>query len=515
MKKYKLLAIFLAIGVAAGFWVDISSRRAGRRMGAAAAKSEEAAPSRVYEMGADGRPAAAAKAMVMKAAMEAVPKPAKNYKLSGDIKQEDLLRILLDAVGGNTAVSELKPSEWDLDWGEDADRRATKTFYRDNAKKEKISLDAYLLGSPGNFREVALRGSLRFCDFPSQDALLADLRKEGFEVKSPTVPVYGFGSAFWRSVYEVRKGGLSGLTYYVSPTGVSGCLELSLRDGKVAEALPLKGFSFHAMFPPAIPPKLLADLESGGAAKTIPDWARVKEIAVSTGVLYAGDLEVLAKAYAGVPSPAAGEAQGAAVSVFKAHLIMQLFLRGSYYETNPNEGGGGKPFRKIMDENGIKYSESHYGGVLPEKQFGIDIYERAPASYWGQYAFLRNLAGGYGGGEFDYGLRTDEPIKLGGEFLEKHPDSPFYADVLFQLGRAYETLYNQGFSADSCDQYSGKDCAALASAHEKNREKTLEIYEAVLSAPGGGKYREFIDSIVPRLKVRGKTYCYDHFPRSD
>ena len=37
------------------------------------------------------------------------------------------------------------------------------------------------------------------------DALLADLRKEGFEVKSPTGPVYGFGSAFWRSVYEVKS----------------------------------------------------------------------------------------------------------------------------------------------------------------------------------------------------------------------------------------------------------------------------------------------------------------------
>ncbi len=503
---YKNRQIFVALILcAAGALAYVSLKRntaVGESAAAAAAAAEEAAPPE------------AARAMVLKAAVEAVPKPAKNYKLSGDIKQEDLLRNLLDAVGGNTAVPELKAADWDLDWSEEADRRATKTFYKDGANKDKISLDAYLLGTPDNFREVTLRGFMRFCDYPSQDALLADLRKDGFEVKSPTGPVHGFGSAFWRSVYDVRKGGLAGRTYYVSPTGVSGCLELSLRNDKVAEALPLKEFSFSAMFPPAIPPKLIADLESRGAAGTIPDWARLKEIAVSTGVLYARDLEVLAKAYSGAPS-ATGEEQAAGVSVLKAHLIMQLFLRGSYYETNPDEGGGGKPFRKIMEENGIKYTESHYGGVFPEKQFGIDIYERAPASYWGQYAFLRYLAGGFGGGEFDYGLRSDRPIKLGEEFLKKHPDSPFYADVLFQLGRAYETLYDQGFSAGSCDQYAGKDCAELAAAQEKNRKKVLETYAAVLAAPGGGKYKEFIDTIAPRLKVRGKTYCYDYFPRSD
>lgn len=505
MKNYRLLlaALILCAAVALAYIALNINTASGEGAAMAAAAAEEAVP------------AEAARAMVMKAEMGAVPRAEKEYKLPGGIKQEDLLRTLLDAVGGNIAVSEMKTSDWDLDWREDADRRATKTFYRDSANKEKISLDAYLTGPAGDYREAVLRGFMRFCTYPSQDALLADLRKEGFEVKSPTGPVYGFGSAFWRSVYEVRKGGVSGRTYYVSPTGVSGCLELSLRNDKVADALPLKEFSFSSLFPPALPPKLLAELESGGAAKAIPDWARVKEIAVSTGVLYARDLEVLAKAYAAVPTTTVGEEQESAAGVFKAHLVMQLFIGGSYYETNPGEGGGGKSFRKIMEENGIKYTESHYGGVLPEKQFKIDIYERSPASYWGQYAFLRHLAGGFGGSEFEYGLRTDQPIKLCGEFLEKYPDSPFYADVLFQQGRAYETLYNQGFTAGACDQYAGKDCSELAAAQERNREKVLAIYEAVLSAPGGAKYKEFIDTIVPRLKVRGKTYCYDYFPRSD
>lgn len=513
MKKYPLLLIAMAFCAAAGVWAYIALK--GSVPGGEASAAAEQVAGRVYEAGPDGRPAEAAKAMVMKAAMGAVPKPEKSYKLSGEIEQEDLLRTLLDAVSGNTAVSELKQADWDMDWREDADRRATKTFYRDSANREKISLDAYLTGPVGNYREAVLRGSLRVCTNPSQGDLLETLRKEGFEVKSPTAPVHGFGSAYWRSVFELRRGGLSGLTYYVVPTGVTGCLELSLRDGKVADSLPLKEFSFSALFPLVLPPELLADLESGGAAKLVPDWEGMNKIAVSTGVLYARDLEVLAKAYAGISASAAVGEQGAAIGVLKSHLIMQLFWRGSYYETNPNEGGGGKPFRQIMDENGIKYYESHYGGVFPEKQFKIDIYEKSPSSYWGQYAFLRHLAGAPGGEDFNYGLQTDQPIKLGGEFLKDYPDSPFYSDVLFLVGRAYETLYNQGFTAGGCDRYAGKDCSELAAAQEKNREKTLDIFAAVLAAPGGAKYKEFIDTIVPRLKVRGKTYCYDYFPRSD
>ena len=366
--------------------------------------------------------------------------PEKHYKLPPDTSQDTLLKELLKNLSASVPVSELKETYWDFDWSDNYSvKQNTKTLYRDNALKDRIMLQSWLVGSPADFREVVLRGSLRVCRDPSQANLLETLRSEGFEVAAPTVPVHGFGSNYWRSVYAVRRGGLSGLTYYVVPTGVTGCLELFLNDEKIDGAVPLKDFSFNAMFPPALPPKLLSDLESGGTAKLVPDWEKLKEIAVSTGVLYARDLEVLAKAYAWASQSAAGEEQAAAIGVLKAHLIMQLFVRGSYYETNPGEGGGGRPFRKIMEENGIKCYESHYGGLLTEKQFKLDLYERSPGSYWGQYAFLRHLAGGFGGGEFDYGLRTDQPIKLGGEFLAKHPNSPFYADVLFLLGRAYES----------------------------------------------------------------------------
>lgn len=444
------------------------------------------------------------------------PRQKKHYKLPPEAGQEDLLQELLKALAANVPVSELKEADWDFDWTDNHSAwQNTKTLYKDNEHKDRVILQSWLVGSPSDFKELVLRGSLRVCRQPVQASLLEVLRSEGFEITAPTYTVHGFGSNYWRSVYELRRGSLSGLTYYVVPTGVTGCLELFLKDSKIGRAVPLKEFSFNAMFPYGLPSKLISDLESGGTAKLVPDWAKVKEIAVSTGVLYARDLEVLAKAYAWVPPAAMGEEQSAAVSVFKAHLIMQLFIRGSYYETNPNEGGGGKPFRKIMEENGVKYFESHYGGVFSEKQFGIEIYERAPSSYWGQYAFVWHMAGGFGDEDFNYGLMTDRPIKLGGEFLEKHPGSPFYADVLFLRGRAYETLYEQGFSAVACDQYAGKPCAELVAGQEQNRVKALESYAAVLAAPGGAKYREFIDGITPRLKTRGKTYCYQFFPRSD
>lgn len=498
IRRTLLLFVFAALAAGALLYVSLkkSSPDSGR-----APEYEEAAPAAVASM--------------IKMA-EPEPRQEKHYKLPPDAGQEALLQELLKALSANVPVSELKEADWDFDWSDNhAVRQNTKTLYRDNELKNRVMLQAWLVGSPAEPRELVLRGTLRVCRQPVQASLLETLRSEGFEVAAPTVPVHGFGSNYWRSIYNVRRGTLSGLTYYVVPTGVTGCLELFLNDSKIESALPLKDFSFSALFPPALPPKLLSDLEGGGTAKLIPDWARVKEIAVSTGVLYARDLEALGKAYAGASSSSVGEEQGAVVSVFKAHLIMQLFWRGSYYETNPGEGGGGKPFRKIMEENGIKYFESHYGGVFPEKQFKIDIYERSPGAYWGQYAFLRHLAGGLGGEDFNYGLQTDRPIKLGGEFLKEHPDSPFYADVLFLVGRAYETLYNQGFSAVSCDEYSGKGCAELAAGQEKNRAKALEIYAAVLAAPGGAKYKEFIDGIVPRLKIRGKTYCYEFFPRSD
>lgn len=497
-RKILLLVVFAAL--AAGVYLYVSLKKSS--------------PAAKYspEYG-EGVPMAVASVEKM---AETEQRPEKHYKLPPDAGQEALLKELLKTVSSNVAVSELKEADWDFDWSDNPSAwQNVKTLYKDNELKDRVMLQSWLLGSPTDFREVVLSGSLRVCRQPVQASLLEVLRSEGFEITVPTAPVHGFGSNYWRSVYGVRRGSLTGLTYYVVPTGVTGCLELFLKDRKIESAVPLKDFSFNAMFPPALPPKLISDLESGGTAKLVPDWAKAKEIAVSTGVLYARDLEVLARAYSAVSTSTAGEEQGAVVSVFKAHLIMQLFIRGSYYETNPNEGGGGKPFRKIMDENGVKYFESHYGGVFSEKQFGIDIYERSPGSYWGQYAFLRHLAGGYGSDDFDYGLRTDQPIKLGGEFLEKHPDSPFYTDVLFLVGRAYETLYEQGFSAESCDQYAGKPCAELVAGQEQNRVKALEIYAAVPAAPGGAKYKEFIDGIVPRLKTRGKTYCYQFFPRSD
>lgn len=518
MKKYGLIVIFLTIGVAAGLWVDISSRRAGRRMGAAASSSSaavaEQAAGRVYEAGPDGRPAEAARAMVMKAAMGAVPKPEKVYKLSGDIKQEDLLKALFDAVSGNTAASELKPSDWALDWSEqESYSRSTKTFYRSGPQKDKVLLDAFLLGKDGAFTEVVLRGSLRICTDPSQGDLLETLRKEGFEVKSPTASVHGFGSAYWRSVFEVRKGGLSGLTYYVVPTGVTGCLELQLKDGKIGEALPPADFKFNALFPAELSPKLIADLEGAGIAGILGgDWEKVKGVFASTGALSMQETETLGVAYSALSRAAVKDEIAPAFGVLRGILVRQIFSRGPQYTP---EGATSPAFVKMLGQNAIGYEESHYGGVYPKKQYALELYEAAPEAYWGQYVFLRNMYAAFSDESCYYGLLTDQPIRRGGEFVEKHPGSPFYADVLFLLGRAYETLYNQGFSDEACDQYADKQCGELAAGWEGNRAKAIEIYGKVLSIPSGEKYRPFIDKILPRLKVGGRSYCYDYFPRCD
>lgn len=56
------------------------------------------------------------------------------------------------------------------------------------------------------------------------------------------------------------------------------------------------------------------------------------------------------------------------------------------------------------------------------------------------------MAGGFCNETCAYGLRTDKPIAEGEKIFEAHPDSPFAPDVMFLLGQAYETLYNQGLS---------------------------------------------------------------------
>jgi hypothetical protein len=510
MGKYRYFIIGLVLCASAAIWAYLELTKNAASGTASAAARAAAGGGRVYEAGPDGRPASA---MVMKAAMGAVPKPEKVYKLSGDIKQEDLLKTLLGAVSENTAAAGLKSEDWDMDWGEDSDTRSTKTFYRSGPQKDRVSLDAFLLGTSGAYGEVVLRASLRVCSNPSQGDLLEALRKEGFEVKSPTSPVHGFGSNYWRSIFEVRRGGLSGLTYYVAPTGVTGCLELQLRDKKIAEALPAADFTFSAMFPPDLSPRLTADLEGAGIAGILGgDWEKVKGVFASTAALSRQETEILGKAYAALAKAVVKAGQDPAFGVLRGHLVRRIFGSGDQYgpngETNPL-------FVKMLVRDGIGHKESHYGGVYPEKQYALELYEAAPESYWGQYVFLRNMDGGFSGEDCYYGLLTEQPIKRGSEFIGKHPRSPFLADVLFLLGQAYETLYNQGFSAEAGDEYAGRQRAELAAGFEGNRAKATELYGKVLSAPGGEKYKPFIDKILPRLRVGGRSYCHHYFPRCD
>lgn len=509
MRKYSLLFLLFLFFPVAGWWIYSRLNNAS--------DSGIHTEARGSAGGEDGIARGSAIASAIK---EAVPNPpaARKYNLSDDVKQEELLEAVLSSVSGNIPVHSLTGQGWENDWGEGgADRKSAKTFYKSSAGKDKVILYSYLSRAGTDYIETVMRGYMQKCVYPVQDDLIRTLRKEGFNVEEPTAPVHGFGSAYWRSVYQVRRGGLDGLTYYESPTGISGCLNFVLTDVKREKALFTVEPNFQVMFSAELPGKLFKDLENSDAASVSGlNLKEVKEISVSTGPLYAVQLETLAKAFSAAEKAAVKEEQVPALSVFKGYLVRQIFSRGSYYEGNPQEGGGGKPFRTIMDQNGIKYYESHYGGVEPQKSFfDIGVYEKYPDSYWGQFSFLLNMDAGFSSGDCYYGLITKQVIDRGSVFVQKHPDSVFYADVLFLLGQAFETLYNQGLAVDACDPYSGKSCEKLTGENENNRKKASELYGAALAAPGGEKYKSYVESVLPRLNTRSKTYCYKYFPRCD
>jgi len=519
MKKYSLLLLLFLLFPVVGWW--IYSSRLNTAPGLTFSSETQDSSSYAEATGAAGENKDATRAPAIASAIkEAVQDPPalRTYSLHEDAKQEDLLKTVLSSVSGNLPVSSLVETGWENDWSDNGyDRKSTKTFYRSSINKDKVILYSYLARAGTDYAEVVMWGSMQKCYYPDQDALISVLREEGFSVERPTAPIHGFGSAYWKSVYQVRRGSLSGLTFYDSSTGITGCLKLILTDGKKEKALFTTEPDFQTQFSTELPGKLFKDLESSGIAGLLGDnWWKVKGISTSTGPLYAGPLEALAKAYSTVVHTSVKEEQAPAFRVFEGYLLRQIFSRGGYYEAVPEAGGGGKPFREILGQNGIKYIESHYGGVYSQKISDLEIYDKSPGSYWGQFAFLQSMSEGFSSsGDCYYGLLTDQVIKRGTAFLEKHPDSPFYSDVLFLQGQAYETLYNQGLAAEACDPYLGKSCKELTGGNENNGKKASELYTAALSASGGEKYRVYVENILPRIRTRSRTYCYKYFSRCD
>lgn len=518
MRKYGILLLLFLLFTVVGWWIYDRLNN-----GAASVSSSESSDSGIYTEAigsASGEEGATRRPAIASSIKEAVQDPpvARKYNLPEDVKQIDLLETVLSSVSGNLIASGLTDKGWENDWSEEgADSRIAKTFYKSNAAKDKVVLYSYLSRAGTDYTETVLRGYMQKCSYPSQDALIETLRKEDFRVEKPTAPVHGFGSSYWTSVYRVQRDALDGLTYYESPALIPGCLKLILTDNKREKALYTSEPDLKELFAAELPGRLFREIEDAGIAGAPGgDWAKTKEISTSTGPLYATQLEILAKTYSAVEKSPLKEDKIPAASILKGYLVRQIFSRGGYYEANPGEGGGGKPFREILDQNGIKYYESHYGGVEPQKSFfDMGIYEKYPDSYWGQFSFLLNMDSGFSTGDCYYGLVTDKVIKEGDSFARKYPGSPFYSDVIFLLGQAYETLYNQGLGAGACDQYIGKSCEELISGNEKNREKASELYTSALAAPGGEKYRVYVESVLPRLKTRSRTFCYKYFPRCD
>ncbi len=508
MKKYLLPLLFVLLIIVIG---EIVYQRTNTGTVGNYSKSQPKVSSSMIKIAATKKPMAISQAIGVR-----TPSEPKNLKLSDNVHQTEMLKILLSSISADVSTETFKASDWDIDWsGNNRSDYSAKTFYKDNNNKDKVEIQSYLIGSATDYKEKIMHGFLKKCHYPSQDAALNFLKEEGFEIEKPTTSVHGFGSAYWKSIFKIKRENLHGLTYYYASTGVTGCLHITLTDKEIKKTIPFKKFGIAFLFPVALPQKLFEDLEKHNINKILGNhWQEIKPVLKSTGIV---SIEKLAETYPLINYDTIKEEAIPAFKVLEGYIIKYIFYRGninSYEGITKIEQKKDTSALQLIDKSGIKYYKGHYGGYWAKKYFDFEIYNQYPNSYWGQYLFLMHMSKGFTEGENSYGFHANNVILKGEEFIKKHPSSPFHTDILFLLGQAYETLYNQGLSRKACSVYPRSACKKIMAEHENYRNKTMEIYNLVLTLPEGQKYKDFIESSLPRLKTRSKTYCVYYFSQS-
>ncbi|KKW17140.1 MAG: hypothetical protein UY58_C0010G0002 [Candidatus Magasanikbacteria bacterium GW2011_GWA2_50_22] len=407
----------------------------------------------------------------------------------------------------------------------------SKTFRRKGPGME-INLYSYTVPSLTEAKELILSGEVKIFEETGKDTardllnikkqewrpfkeikqteVMELLKNSGFEAKPTEKHLSSPGGRNWSGVMEISKGDLDGLWYY-EPHGMGTVLRIKLEH---------KDTGKYSARPPTVKeaskdmdamPSLVADLEKAGAEKVLgADWEEIKPMLLrGPNLNKTVTIEKLLAARDTIGAALPAAADGAPFLVLSKYLVdgMVTQLNFAFWaHRKDGENASPPPELELLKENGITCELQYMGESYAAKDTSLfPAYKAYPGSYWGQYAFMREMERGFPA--LDSSDAMQVVMKKGEEFLASHPDSPFLPRVLFLLAKANETAYSVGLSPYKYNSFcSFSYCVELEQNTEKHRLNAIKYYTQLLSLPGGKEYEEHLKYILPKLKTTGSSY---------
>lgn len=384
----------------------------------------------------------------------------------------------------------------------------SKTFRRKGPGME-INLYSYTVPSLAEAKELVLSGDLKIFKVVEQAEVLELLKNSGFDPKPTEKHLSSPGGRNWSGVMEITKGDLSGLWYY-EPHGMGTVLRIKLehKDTGKYSVRPPSVKEFTKM--QEIIPGLVEDLEKADVKEVLgEDWDEIKPMLLNGPTL---NRTVTAERLLAARATCLATPEGVDGAPFLvlAKYLVDAALVPINRDFRPSEDGkepAPPPGLKLLEEYGVAYE---LGPVMRESYFAVNnsvfpAYEAYPGTYWGQYAFMKEMESGFP----TAGSEDELPVvmKKGEEFLAAHPDSPFLPRILFLLGKANETAYTVGLSPFKYSELcSHAYCVELERNTEKHRLNAIKYFTQLLSLPGGKEYEEHLKYVLPKLRTRGSSY---------
>jgi hypothetical protein len=434
---------------------------------------------------------------VLKVAMQAVAAvepPPEVVDLPDNYEPLDLVRELIGAPYGKEPGEISQNDSWRLvraqpEYGSEPDY--SKRFVR-KGNGAGVTLYSYAEPSLTGAMERIMAGEAEIPLSAGREQVVGLLKKNGFEV--PDTP----------GQINFKKEGLDG-RMSLKDSGRGDLLVVRLEHRDINKYR--RDNRDYAVWMPLPAAKLAEDIEkAAGPEPAGADWGEVKKLLAGGSSMPLKKLIAAASAI-GEKTPE-GEA-AAPFMVIQKYLVdaMARSLDGPLYkksmEGDETELAAGL---KMLGDYGVEYELQYMGESYAAKNNGLlPVYEAYPKSYWGEFAFVREMEGGFDNS--NCGLFSPAVITHGEKFLAGHPGSPFLTRVLFLLGKANESAYtvwlSPGIYSFVC---SDSACAKPEEEVDGYRLAAIKYYTALLARSDGKSYERHLEKILPILRTKGNTY---------
>ena|GEM_PF-3142083 len=434
---------------------------------------------------------------VLKVAMQAVAAvepPPEVIDLPDNYEPLGLVRELIAAPYGKEPGKIYQNGSWRLvraqpEYGSEPDY--TKRFVM-KGNGSGVTLYSYAEPSLTGAVERIMAGEAELPLSAGREAVAELLKKDGFDV--PDTP----------GQVNFKKNVLNG-TLYLKESRRGDLLVVRLEHQDINEYH--RDNRDYDVWMPLPTAKLAEDIEKlAGPYPTGADWNEVKK-ALSGGNSLPLEKLIAAASAIGEKAP---EGEAAAPFMVMQKYLVDAMMRSLSVPLYKKSVEGDETelaiALKMLDDYGVEYDLQYMGESYAAKNNELlPVYEAYPNSYWGEFAFVREMEGGFDNS--NCGLFAPAVIMEGEKFLAGHPGSPFLTRVLFLLGKANETAYtvwlSPGVYSFVC---SGSACAKPEEEIDGYRLAAIKYYAALLARPDGKSYEGHLLKILPILRTKGNTY---------